>query len=94
MCQLCNDNPDILLLKVDFDENRDIVKPLSIRARPAPPAAGVPGALHPATRGRSRARACEAPPLAHPGRVEAHKCAHKLRPAAASQAEACCGTTG
>ncbi len=44
MCQLCNDNPDILLLKVDFDENRDIVKPLSIRARPAPPAAGVPGA--------------------------------------------------
>lgn len=36
LCQLCNDNPDILLLKVDFDENRDIVKPLAIRVRPGP----------------------------------------------------------
>ena len=34
LAQLCNDNPDILLLKVDFDENRDIVKPLAIRVRP------------------------------------------------------------
>ena len=33
LCQLCNENPDILLLKVDFDENRDIVKPLAIRVR-------------------------------------------------------------
>ncbi|KAK9845368.1 hypothetical protein WJX81_004717 [Elliptochloris bilobata] len=34
LCQLCNDNPDILLLKVDFDENRDIVKALAIRVLP------------------------------------------------------------
>ena len=31
LCQLCSENSDILVLKVDFDENRDIVKPLAIR---------------------------------------------------------------
>ena len=30
---MCNDNPEILLFKVDFDENRDVVKPLAIKVR-------------------------------------------------------------
>ena len=33
LAQLCNENPDIIMLKVDFDENRDIVKPLAIKVR-------------------------------------------------------------
>ena len=28
---MAKDNPDIVVLKVDFDENRDIVKPLAIK---------------------------------------------------------------
>lgn len=31
LCQIAAENPDILVLKVDFDENRDIVKPLAIK---------------------------------------------------------------
>ena len=31
LCQMAKDNPDIVVLKVDFDENRDIVKPLAIK---------------------------------------------------------------
>ncbi len=31
LCQICTENPDIVLLKVDFDENRDTVKPLGIK---------------------------------------------------------------
>lgn len=31
LCQICADNPDMILLKVDYDENRDIVKPLGIK---------------------------------------------------------------
>lgn len=30
---MCVENPDILLLKVDFDENREVVKPLGIKVR-------------------------------------------------------------
>ena len=33
LCQMCVENPDILLLKVDFDENREVVKPLGIKVR-------------------------------------------------------------
>lgn len=33
LCQMGNDNPDIVILKVDFDENRDVVKPLAIKVR-------------------------------------------------------------
>jgi hypothetical protein len=33
LCQICNENPEILLFKVDFDENRDVVKPLAIKVR-------------------------------------------------------------
>ncbi len=31
LCQMGNDNSDIIILKVDFDENRDIAKPLAIK---------------------------------------------------------------
>ena len=34
LCQICTENPDIVLLKVDFDENRDTVKPLGIKVLP------------------------------------------------------------
>jgi hypothetical protein len=68
LCQLCNENPDILLLKVDFDENRDIVKPLSIRVRPARLAACVPRACTQRPQGRRRA-GISAPPLAPQSRV-------------------------
>ncbi|KAK9906881.1 hypothetical protein WJX75_009666 [Coccomyxa subellipsoidea] len=34
LCQMCVENPDILLLKVDFDENREVVKPLGIKVLP------------------------------------------------------------
>ena len=33
LSQMCNENPDIVMLKVDFDENRDVVKPLAIKVR-------------------------------------------------------------
>ena len=40
LCQMAKDNPDIVVLKIDFDENRDVVKPLAIKVRhsalPAP----------------------------------------------------------
>ena len=31
LCQMGNDNSDIIILKVDFDENRDVAKPLAIK---------------------------------------------------------------
>ena len=31
LCQMAKDNPDIVVLKIDFDENRDVVKPLAIK---------------------------------------------------------------
>ncbi|CAL5227740.1 g10756 [Coccomyxa viridis] len=34
LCQMGNDNPDIVILKVDFDENRDIAKALVIKVLP------------------------------------------------------------
>lgn len=33
LCQMAQDNPDIVVLKIDFDENRDVVKPLAIKVR-------------------------------------------------------------
>ncbi|KAK9817765.1 hypothetical protein WJX72_001869 [[Myrmecia] bisecta] len=34
LCQLCNDNPDILVLKVDWDANKQICKALSVKVLP------------------------------------------------------------
>ncbi|CAK0751164.1 hypothetical protein CVIRNUC_002047 [Coccomyxa viridis] len=34
LCQMAQDNPDIVVLKIDFDENRDVVKPLAIKVLP------------------------------------------------------------
>ncbi len=36
LCQMAADSPDIVVMKVDFDENRDIVKPLAIKVCTAP----------------------------------------------------------
>lgn len=33
LCQICRDNPDLKVLKVDWDENKDIAKPLGVRVR-------------------------------------------------------------
>lgn len=37
LCQICRDNPDLKVLKVDWDENKDIAKPLGVRVRSLPP---------------------------------------------------------
>lgn len=34
LCQICRDNPDLKVLKVDWDENKDIAKPLGVRVLP------------------------------------------------------------
>lgn len=34
LCQICRDNPDIKLLKIDWDENKDIAKTLGVRVLP------------------------------------------------------------
>lgn len=31
LCQLCTDNPDITILKVDWDQNKQIAKPLGVK---------------------------------------------------------------
>ena len=31
VCQIAAENPDIMVLKVEFDSNKDIVKPLAIK---------------------------------------------------------------
>ena len=41
LCQMAKDNPDIVVLKVDFDENRDIVKPLAIKVGHSAPLASL-----------------------------------------------------
>jgi len=34
LCQICKENPDIKLLKVDWDDNKDISKTLGVRVLP------------------------------------------------------------
>jgi len=34
LCQLCTDNPDITILKVDWDQNKQIAKPLGVKVLP------------------------------------------------------------
>lgn len=53
LCQMASDNPDIVLMKVDFDENRDIVKPLAIKVR-------TPHAAFPGKSPESLAQLCKA----------------------------------